>query len=201
MHFSSELSLFSPYIQSPLAFDTRKSRLRATAKIFVPQALALSSTVTHAPKEQAPMSKDTVEPAATISVKDLEAPATPQETHAAIVIQVAYRRALQRRETHAAIVIQVAYRRALQRRAALPPKDERVKLWYSQCVDSQVHLRGSRTYLQHFLGPLVHVLIWADAMVRLLKNRRDRARKKFRPANLAHHTQIEEFMERLAVCK
>ena len=182
MQFSSELSLFSPYLQSPLVFDIRKSRLRATAKIFVPQALALSSTVTHAPKEQAPMSKDAVEPAATISVKDLEAPATPQETHAAIVIQV-------------------AYRRALQRRAGLSPKDERVKLWYSQCVDAQVHLRGSRTYLQHFLGPLVHVLIWADAMVRLLKNRRDRARKKFRPANHAHHTQIEELMERLAVCK
>ena len=190
MQFSSELSLFSPYLQSPLVFDIRKLRLRATAKKFVPKALALPSTVTHAPSptlnEQAPMSRSRVEPAATISVNDLEAPATPEEIDAAIVIQVAYRRAIQRRE-------------------AITPKDEIVKMWYRQCVDAQVHLRGSRTYLQHFLGPLVDVLIWADAVVRLLKNRRDRVRKEINHAQIEklmkHHKQIEGLMEHLAVCK
>ena len=181
MQFSSELSLFSPYIQSPLVFDIRKSRLRAAAKTFVPQASALSVDLTRAPSpalnEQAPTSR--VEPTATISIKDLEAPAMAEEIEAAIVIQV-------------------AYRRALKRRAAPPPKDGRVKLWYCRCIDAQMHLRGSKTYLKYFLGPLVHVLIWADSMVRLLRKRKDRAKKKFRHAD---HRQIEDLMERLAVCK
>ena len=125
------------------------------------------------------MNRGTTEAAATISVEDLEAPATPEEVKAATIIQV-------------------AYRRALKRRAGPPPKDERVKLWYDRCVNAQIHLQGPKAYSKYFLGPLVHVLIWADAMVRLLKNRRDRVKKKFRPVE---HTQIEDLMERLTVCK
>ena len=179
--FINESSLFLRYRSSSLAINIKESWLRPTAKPFIP--LALSATVTRAPSpalnEQAPMSRGTVEPAATISVKDLEAPVTPEEIEAATVIQV-------------------AYRRALKRRAAPPPKDGRVQLWYSRCIDAQMRLRGSKTYLQHFLGPLVHVLIWADAMVRLLRSRKDRVKKKFRPAD---HTQIEDLMERLTVCR
>jgi hypothetical protein len=179
--FTSESSLFLQYKSSPLVIDVRRSKLRATAKTFVPQAL--STTVTRAPSpalnEQALMNRGTVEPAATITVEELQAPATPEEINAAIVIQV-------------------AYRRALRRRAGPPPKDGRVKWWYDQCVEAQMHLRGPKSYSKYFLGPLVHALIWADAMVRLLRNRKDRAKKKFRPAD---HRQIEDLMERLAVCE
>ena len=179
--FTSEHSLFSQYRSSPLVIDVRGSKLRPTAKPFVSQAP--STTVTRAPSpapnEQALMNRGTVEPAATVSVEDLETPATPEEVKAATVIQV-------------------AYRRVLRRRAGPPPKDGRVKWWYDQCVNAQMHLQGPKAYSKYFLGPLVHVLIWADAMVRLLKNRRDRVKKKFRPAE---HTQIEDLMERLTVCK
>jgi hypothetical protein len=195
LKFTSEPDLFSQYLTSPLVIDVRRSKLRATAKTFVPQAL--STTVTRAPSpalnEQALMNKGAAEPAATISVVDLQAPATPEEINAAIVIQVAYRQVLRRR---AAIVIQVAYRRALRRRAGPPSKDGRVKWWYDQCVEAQMHLQGPKSYSKYFLGPLVHALIWADAMVRLLRNRKDRAKKKFRPTD---HRQIEDLMERLAV--
>ncbi len=178
--FTSELSLFRHYKSSPLVvIDIRGSKLRPIAKTFVP--LALSTTVTRAPSpalnEQA--LRETVEPTATISVEDLEAPATPEEVKAATVIQV-------------------AYRRALRRRAGPPPKDGRVKWWHDQCVNARTHLQGPKAYSKYFLGPLVHVLIWADAMVRLLKNRKDRVKKKFRPVE---HTQIEDLMQRLAVCK
>jgi len=47
--FTGELSLFAPYILSPLVNDIRKSKLRATAKTFVPKPLARSATVTRAP--------------------------------------------------------------------------------------------------------------------------------------------------------
>ena len=149
--------------------------LRPTAKPFISQA----PSATLALNEQALINRGTVEPAATISVEYLEAPATPEEVKAATVIQV-------------------AYRRVLRRRAGPPPKVERVKWWYDQCANAQIHLQGPKAYSKYFLGPLVHVLIWADAMVCLLKNRRDRVKKKFRPAE---HTQIEDLMERLAVCK
>jgi len=195
--FTSESTLFSQYQSSPLVIDVRRSMLRPTAKTFVPQAL--STTVTRAPSpasnEQALMNRGTVEPAATISAEGLQATATSEEINAAIVIQVAYRQVLRRR---AAIVIQLAYRRALRRRASPLPKDGRVKWWYDQCVDAQIHLQGPKSYSKYFLGPLVHALIWADALVRLLRNRKDRAKKKFRPAD---HRQIEDLMERLAVCQ
>ena len=178
--FTSERRLFSQYMSSPLVVvDVRGSKLRPIAKEFVPQAL--STTVTRAPSpalnEQA--LRGSAEPTATISVEDLEAPAMPEEVKAATVIQV-------------------AYRRAVRRRAGPPPKDGRVKWWYDQCVNARMHLQGPKTYSKYFLGPLVHVLIWADAMGRLLKNRKDRVKKKFRPVE---HTQIEDLMERLAVCK
>ena len=178
--FTSEPSLFSQYKSSPLVLiDVRGSKLRPMAKAFVPQAL--STTVTRAPSptlnEQA--LRGTVEPTATISVEDLEAPAMPEEVKAATVIQV-------------------AYRRALRRRGGPPPEDGRVKWWYDQCVNAQMHLRGPKAYSKYFLGPLVHILIWADAIVRLLKNRKDRVKKKFRPIE---HQQIEDLMERLAVCE
>ena len=178
--FTSELSLFSQYKSSPLVvIDVKGSKLRPIAKPFVP--LALSTTVTRAPSpalnEQA--LRGTAEPTATISVEDLEAPAMPEEVNAATVIQV-------------------AYRRALRRRAGPPPEDGRVKWWYDQCVNARMHLQGPKAYSKYFLGPLVHVLIWAEAMVRLLRNRKDRVKKKFRPVE---HTQIEDLMERLAVCK
>ena len=179
--FTSERSPFSQYMSSPLVIDVRRSKLRATAKIFTP--LALSTAVTRAPSpalnEQALMNRGTVEPTATISVEDLQAPATPGEIRAAIVIQV-------------------AYRRVLGRRAGPPPKDGRVKWWYDQCVNAQAHLQGPKTYSKYFLGPLIHALIWADAMVRLLKNRKERAKKKFKPAD---HRQLEDLMERLDVCR
>lgn len=185
--FTNEASLFLRHRSSPLAIEIRQSRLRATPRTFVPHVLALSATVTRAPSpalnEQVPMSRGTLEPTATISVKDLEAPVTPEENKAAISIQVAYRGALKRR--------------ALKRQAA-PPKGGRVKLWYGRCVDARKHLQGPGTYLLYFLGPLVHVLIWADDMVRLLRDRKDRVKKEFRPAD---HTQIEELMDRLAVCE
>jgi len=183
--FTSELSLFAPYILSPLVNDIRKSKLRATAKTFVKKPLARSATVTRTPSpalnEQGLKNRGMAEPAVPISVEDLEAPATPGEIKAVTVIQMAYRRALRRRE-------------------APPPKDRRVKLWYDQCVGAQIYLQGPKSYSKYFLGPLVHALIWADTMVRLLKNRKDRIKKKFRPAQI-EHTQIEELMARLAVCK
>jgi len=179
--FTSEPSLFLQYKSSLLVIDVRRSKLRAIAKTFVPQAL--SSTVTRAPSpaihEEALMNRGIVEPAATITVEDLQAPAKPKEVNAAIVIQV-------------------AYRRALRRRAGPPPEDGRVKWWYDQCVDAHIHLQGPKSYSKYFLGPLVHALIWTDAMVRLLRNRKDRAKKKFKPAD---HRQIEDLMERLAVCQ
>ena len=183
--FTSEPSLFAPYISSPLVTDIRKSKLRATAKPFVPKSLAQSATVTRAPSpalnEQGLKKRGMADPAVPISVEDLEAPATPGEIKAATVIQLAYRRVLRRRE-------------------APPSKDRRVKLWYDQCVSAQISLQGPKIYSKYFLGPLVHALIWADTMVRLLKNRKDRIKKKFRPAQI-EHTQIEDFMARLAVCK
>jgi len=183
--FTSELSLFAPYILSPLVNDIRKSKLRATAKTFVPKPLARSATVTRAPSpalnEQGLKNTGMADPAVPISVEDLEAPATPREIKAATVIQMAYRLALGRRE-------------------APPSKDRRVKLWYDQCIGAQISLQGPKIYLKYFLGPLVHALIWADTMVRLLKNRKDRIKKKFRPAQI-EHTQIEDLMTRLAVCK
>ena len=182
LSFTSESSLFLRYKSSPLVIDVRRSMLRATATTFVPQASALSAAVTRAPSpapnEQVLMNRGTAEPAATISVEDLQAQATPEEIKAAIVVQV-------------------AYRRALRRRAGPPPKDGRVKLWYDQCVNAQMHLQGPKRYSKYFLGPLVHVLIWAEAMVRLLKNRNDRVKKKFRRTD---HTRIEDLMERLTVC-
>jgi hypothetical protein len=166
--FTSEFSLFLQYETSPLVIGIRRSK---------PQAL--STTVARpALNEQALMNKGTIELAATISVEELQAPATP--------------------EINAAIVIQVAYRRALRRRAGPPPKDGRVKWWYDQCVDAHMHLQGSKAYSKYFLGPLVHALVWADAMVGLLRNRKDRAKKKFRSAD---YRQIEDLMERLAVCQ
>jgi len=142
--FTGKLSLFAPYILSPLVNDIRKSKLRATAKTFVPKPLARSATVTRAPSpalnEQCLKNRGMAEPAAPISVEDLEAPATPREIKAATVVQMAYRRALRRRE-------------------APPPKDGRVKLWYDQCVDAQISLQGPKVYLKYFLGPLVHALI------------------------------------------
>ena len=185
--FTGELSLFSRYTLSPLVIDIRKSKLRATAKTFVPHASTLSATVTRAPSpapDEALMNRGTVEPATTISVEDLKAPARPEEIKAAVVIQV-------------------AYKQALGRRAAPPPKDGRVKSWYDQCVGAQTRLQGPKSYSKYFLGPLVHVLIWTDAIVRLLRNRKDRAKKKFRLADNTQidHTRIEDWMERLAVCE
>jgi len=179
--FTNESTLFSQYQSSLLVIDVRRSRLRPTAKTFVPQAL--SSTVTRAPSptmyEQALMSRGAVGPTTTISVEGSQVPATPEEINAAVVIQV-------------------AYTRALRRRAGPLPKDRRVKLWYDQCVNAQIHLQGPKSYSKYFLGPLVHALIWADTMVRILRKRRDRANEKSRPA---HNSQIEDWMERLAVCQ
>jgi len=183
--FTGELSLFAPYILSPLVNDIRKSKLRVTAKTLGPKPLALYSTIARAPSPplngQGIKYRGMAEPTAPISVEDLEAPATPEEIKAATVIQMAYRRALRRRGTP-------------------PPKDRRVKLWYDQCVDAQIYLQGPKIYLKYFLGPLVHALIWADTMVRLLKNKKDRIKKKFRPAQ-TKHTHIEDLMARMAVCK
>jgi hypothetical protein len=205
MQFSSEPGLFSPYVQSPLVFDISKSKLCPTATVFVPRASVLSATAARAltvsqnmynkfakvlglaqqnnerPEvplnEQALMNRRTSRP---ISVEDLEAPATPEEIRAAIVIQV-------------------AYKRALRRRAAPPPKDERVKLWYEQCLDAQTHLQGPKSYSQYFLGPLVHVLIWVDTLVRLLKSRRERIRRRLNKNT--DHIQIEDLMERWTICE
>jgi len=183
--FTDERSLFAPYISSPLVSDIRKSKLRATAKTLVSKPSALYSTVTRAPSsalnEQGLKNRGMAEPTAPISVEDLDAPPTPGETKAATVIQMAYRRALGRRE-------------------APPPKDRRVKQWYDQCVGAQIYLQGPKIYSKYFLGPLVHALIWADTMVRLLKHRKDLIKKKFGPTQI-EHTQIEDFMTRLAVCK
>ena len=182
LQFTDKLSLFRPYTLSPLVTDFRKSKLRPTAKTFVP---VLSTTVTRAPSpalnEQALMSRGTVETAATLSVEELEAPATTEEVKAAIMIQV-------------------ACKRALRRRATPLPEDGRVKLWYDRCVDAQECLQGPKAYSKYFLGPLVHVLIWADAVVRLLKNRKDRFKKKFSDKKF-DHTQIEDLTERLTVYK
>ena len=95
LQFTDEISLFRPYTLSPLVIDLRKSKLCATAKTFLP---VLSTTVTRATgptfNDKALINRWTVETAATLSVEELEAPATPEEVKAAIVIQVAYKRAL-----------------------------------------------------------------------------------------------------------
>jgi hypothetical protein len=184
VQFSSKRNLLSQYIQSPLVFDIRKSKLRPTAKPFVPRSSVESATPVRAPSpapnEQVFKNTGRVEPVATISLEDIRAPATPEEIKAAITIQVAYRRALRRRED-------------------LPSKDGRVKLWYDQCIDAQTHLQGPKTYSKYFLGPLVHVLIWADALVRLLKNRRERVKKKLHKN--VDHIQLEDLMERMTMSK
>jgi hypothetical protein len=178
LQFTSKLSLFLPYMQSPLVVDIKKSKLRATAKAFVP-----SATVTRAPSpalnEQALMSREVPQPVATISVEDLEAPDIPEEIKAAIVIQV-------------------AYKRTLRRRAAPSPQDGKVKMWYDQCVCARMRLQGPKKYSKYFLGPLVHVLIWADSLVCLLKSRKEEVKKKFKNAD---HIQIEDLTERLTTCK
>jgi hypothetical protein len=183
MQFSNKLSLFLPYILSPLVVAIRGPKRRATAISFVIRASALSSTVIGAPipaeNGQVPRSMEEANPKTSISVEGLEAPATPGEANAAIVIQVAYKRALRRRTTPS-------------------PKDGKVKLWYDQCVDAQTRLQGPKTYSKYFLGPLVHVLIWADSLVRLLKRRKMRLKKKFKNTD---HIRIEDLEEHLTTCK
>ena len=59
-------------------------------------------------------------------------------------------------------------------------------------------LSGPRTYQMYLLGPLPHALVWADAVVRCLKSRRDIVRAKFKEVC---HTEIEELNDRLNACR
>lgn len=125
-------------------------------------------------------SKETGVTTSLLSVEDMRAPVPAEEIRAAEVIQSAYRKARRRRRT------------------APKKTDEVFKKWYRQCAEVRNKLSGSRTYQIYLLGPLPHILVWADAAVRCLKSRRDGVRAKFKGAC---HTEIEDLSDHLNVCR
>ncbi len=121
-------------------------------------------------------SKDRAITTSLLSVEDLRAPIPEEEIRAALIIQRTFRKAC--------------------RRTAIKKTDEVFQKWYRECVEARNMLSGSRTYQMYLLGPLPHALVWADAVVRCLKNQRDIVRAKFKGVC---HTEIEVLNDHLNV--
>lgn len=120
-----------------------------------------------------------MEPLGTVSVEDLETPATAEEILAVLAIQTAYRTWRRRREANG-------------------KADGRVTKWYNQCIDAKPELGGPTSYNRYFLGPLVHVLIWVERAIQILKREKEAVQKEFKGIQ---PRRFEDLGDRLATCK
>jgi hypothetical protein len=177
--YKNEADLFSAFTSSSLLVG--KSTSRAIAPTLIPESASEAESQSHTSEVASSVglgSKDTAITTSLLSVEDMRAPIPEEEIRAALVIQSAYRKA--------------------RRRVAVKETDEVFKKWYNQCAEMRNTLLDSRTYQMYLLGPLPHVLVWADAAVRCLKSRRDSVRAKFKGA---FHTEIEELSDHLNMCR
>lgn len=180
MSFRNEADLCATFTSSPLLI-TRKSTLRAAAQPFIPESIHETKLRSHTSEVMpivGPDSKDAGITTSLLSVEDMKAPIPKEEIRAARIIQVAYRKA--------------------RRRTAPKKTDEVFKKWYDQCAEVRNKLSMPHFYRRYLLGPLPHVLVWADAVVRCLKSRRDSVRAKFKEVE---HAEIEELSDHLNACR
>lgn len=172
--FRNEADLFDTFTSSLM-----KSTFRAAAQTLIPESIYEAESRSHPSEVTSTVdSKDRAITTSLLSVEDMRAPIPEEEIRAALVIQCAYRKA--------------------RRRKSIKETDEVFKKWYHECVGVRNMLSGPRTYQMYLLGPLPHALVWADAVVRCLKSRRDIVRAKFKEVC---HTEIEELNDRLNVCR
>ena len=177
--FRNEADLFATFTSS--LSITRKPTSRAAAQSPAPDSIHQVELRSHTPEVTSIVGLDSKDRAITtslLSVEDMRAPIPEEEIRAALVIQSAYRKAC--------------------RRTAIKKTDEVFKKWYRECVEVRDMLSGSRTYQMYLLGPLPHALVWADAVVRCLKSRRDSVRARFKEAC---HTEIEDLSDHLNMCR
>jgi len=179
LQFRNEAELCATFTSSPLLI-IKKSTLRPAAQPFIPASVRRTEPRSHTSEVTSIIDLDSKGAGTTtslLSVEDMKAPIPREEIRAALVIQAAYRKAC--------------------RRTALKETDEVFKKWYGQCAEVRNMLSGPRFYQMYLLGPLPHVLVWADAAVRCLKSRRDSVRAKFKDTR---HTEIEELSDHLNAC-
>ena len=168
------------FTSSPLLI-TSQSNLRVAAQPFIPESIHGIESRPQTPDIMSVVGSGAKHAGTTtslLSVEDMKAPIPKEEIQAAKVIQAAYRKA--------------------RRRTAFKKTDGVFKKWYDQCVEVCKTLPVLRPYQIYLLGPVPHVLVWADAAVESLKSRRDRVRAKFKEAC---HTEIEELSDHLNACR
>lgn len=175
--FKNEAELFATFTSSlPII---RKSTFLGAAPSFIPELTHEGESQSHHSEVTSIVdSKDRAITTSLLSVEDMQAPIPEEEIQAARAIQCAFRKAC--------------------RRNAIKKTDEAFTTRYRECVEVRNILSGPRTYQIYFLGPLPHVLVWADAVVRCLKSRGDIVRAKFKTVC---HTEIEELNDHLNVCR
>jgi len=175
LRFPNEAAFFRHFAASPLLTGTEISKLAANSEPFV---------LDHAQPPSAPeqsrsvigIGKPTAEPLSTVSIEDLETPATTEEVLAVVAIEMAYKTLRWRRETNG-------------------KADERITRWHDQCLEVRSVLNAPRSYIKYFLGPLVHVLIWVESATQVLKRQKDAVKKDFTKAK---HIFLEDLVDRLA---
>lgn len=176
LRFSSESAFYHHFAASPILTGTAKSRLAGIAK---PCVLDRSQPPPAPVQGQYIIRTPTARPSATVSVKDLEAPATAEEDLAALAIQLAYKMWCQRREAN-------------------KKADERIAKWHNQCLKVRPLLGGPKSYTKYFLGPLVHVLIWVESAIHILEREREAVQKEFKKPN---HKLLEGLEDRFVTCR
>ena len=179
--FRDTFTLFLAYAASPLVKVALKSKLRASAKPFVPQILRSTSlqpegdtiSVNHV---QDPSQAETQHlPTKFLDVSNLEDPFTDNERDAARKIQAFYRR--------------------FSRRMKSRSKPDPVEHWFKECLAISVSLQLSRPYRATFLGPFPHFLLCVDAFRRHQENQRIYASKH---ARIVDQSNLENATEQLA---
>lgn len=177
--FRNEADLCATFTSSPLLI-TSQSNLRVTAQPFIPESIHGVESRPQTPDLTSGVGLGAKHAGTTslLSVEDMKAPIPKEEIEAAKVIQTAYRKA--------------------RRRTAFKKTDGVFKKWYDQCVEVCNTLPVLRPYQIYLLGPVPHVLVWADAVIKSLKSRRDHVRAKFKEAC---HTEIEELSDHLNACR
>jgi hypothetical protein len=178
LHFSSESAFYDHFAASPLFTGIEKSKLAVRSMPFVLDHTQPPS----APKQgQSVIGTPTAETLApgTVSIEDLETPATMEEVLAVLAIEKAY----------------ILWRRRCETNRNA---DERIARWHDQCLKVIPVLGGPRSYIKYVLGPLVHVLIWVECAIQNLKREKEAVQKEFEKAK---HTLLEDLEGRLATCR